>query len=271
MPKRDYTITRIPGYRFWILDVLRDARRKSPIAAAITVDVEHVRTQMREHRARTGESLSFTAFLIWCTGKAVAAHPELNRYRLGRRKLVTFDEVDILTPVERREGERKVLTRHIVRAANRKSFREINDEIRGVQHGAREPARASLESRLIERIRTRPSPLTRALWRTLRRDPRLRRRLDGTVIVTSIGMMVPGAAIHSVPFSSATLCIAVGPISRHPQVVGDRVEPRETLFFTAMADHDVVDGGPGGRFLTDLLDMLKTGLPPGWSEAQPAA
>lgn len=270
MPKRDYTIARIPGYRFWVLDVLRDARRKAPITAALTVDVERARAQMREHRERTGESLSFTAFLIWCTGQAVAAHPAMNRYRLGRGKTITFDDVDILTPVERSVGGRKVLARHIVRAANRKSFRQINDEIRAVQHSAPDPARMPFHARLIERVRTRPSTVTRALWRTLRKDPRVRRRLDGTVIVTSIGMMVPGATMHSVPLSSATLCIAVGPISRQPQVVGDRVEPRETLFFSVVADHDVVDGGPGGRFLTAVLELLKAGLPPGWSD-EPAA
>lgn len=265
MPKRDYTITRIPGYRFWIFDVMRDARRKSPIGAAITVDVEQVRTQMRAHRERTGESLSFTAFLIWCTGQAVAAHPTVNSYRLGRRKVIMFDDVDILAPIERSVDGRKVLARHIVRAANRKSFREINDEIRGVQHSAPDPARMSFETRLIERIRSRPSVVTRALWRALRKEPRFRRRLDGTVIVTSIGMMVPGSAMHPLPLSAATLCIAMGPISRQPQVVGDRVEPRETLFFTVMADHDIVDGGPGGRFVTDLLELLQAGLPPGWS------
>jgi pyruvate/2-oxoglutarate dehydrogenase complex dihydrolipoamide acyltransferase (E2) component len=266
MPKRDYTITPIPGYRFWIFDVMREARRKSSIAAAITVDVERVRTQMREHRERTGESLSFTGFIIWCTGRAVAAHPTLNRYRLGRRKLITFDDVDILTPIERSADGRNALARHIVRAADRKSFREINDEIRAVQHGASNPADESLQARLIERVRARPSMVTRTLWRLLRKDPRLRRRLDGTVIVTSAGMMVPGAAIHAVVPSGASLCIAVGPISRQPHVVGDGVEPRETLFFSVVADHDIIDGGPGGRFVADLIELLSAGLPPGWSE-----
>lgn len=266
MSKRGYTVTRIPGYRFWIFDVMREARRKSSIAATISVDIEKARTQMREHRERTGESLSFTAFIIWCTGQAIAAHPTLNSYRLGRRKLIMFDEVDVMTPVERRADGRTVLARHIVRAANRKTFREINDEIRGVQNSVPDPAGESFESRVMDLLRLHPSVVTRTLWRLMRKEPRLRRRLDGTVIVTSAGMMVPGAAIHGIPPSAATLCIAVGPISRQPHVIDDRVEPRDTLFFTVVADHDVIDGGPGGRFVADLLGLLKAGLPPGWSE-----
>jgi hypothetical protein len=48
-----------------------------------------------ENKARTGESLSFTAFIIGCVGQAVAEHKAVQSYRQGRGHLVVFDDVDV--------------------------------------------------------------------------------------------------------------------------------------------------------------------------------
>jgi hypothetical protein len=53
------------------LDLLREARRRHMIHALLEVDVTFARQVLRRHKARTGESLSFTAFVITCLARAV--------------------------------------------------------------------------------------------------------------------------------------------------------------------------------------------------------
>jgi hypothetical protein len=49
----------------------RLASRKHTVRALIEVDVTEPRRRLHEHQARTGETLSFTAFVIACLGKAI--------------------------------------------------------------------------------------------------------------------------------------------------------------------------------------------------------
>ena len=74
---------------------MRIWQRKSMIHGLIEVDVTRAREFLREHKAKTGESLSFTAFIIACVGKAVDEHKAVQAYRKGRKHLVLFDEVDV--------------------------------------------------------------------------------------------------------------------------------------------------------------------------------
>ncbi len=44
-----------------------------------------------------------------------------------------FDDVNVGLMVERKVGEKRALMGHTIQAANRKTYREIHDEIRRVQ------------------------------------------------------------------------------------------------------------------------------------------
>ena len=55
------------------------------IHGLIEVDVTRARAFLRKHKANTGESLSFTAFLIACLAKAVDEHKAVQAYRKGRK------------------------------------------------------------------------------------------------------------------------------------------------------------------------------------------
>lgn len=67
------------------------------IHGLIEVNVSRACEFLREQKAKTGESLSFTAFLIACLGKAVDEHKAVQAIRLGRKHRILFDEVGILT------------------------------------------------------------------------------------------------------------------------------------------------------------------------------
>ena len=79
----------------------RSVQRTPLIHGLLEVDVTKAREFLREHKARTGESLSFTAFIITCLAQAVDENKSVQAYRKGRKHLALFNEVDVATPIER--------------------------------------------------------------------------------------------------------------------------------------------------------------------------
>src|SRR5215472_7752934 len=97
----DYQVIPYAKLRRALALTLRSAQRKPMIHGLIDVDVSRARALLREHTAKTGESLSFTAFIITCLAKAVDENKSLQAYRKGGKRLVVFDDVDVATPIER--------------------------------------------------------------------------------------------------------------------------------------------------------------------------
>ena len=91
------------------------------------------RPLIREQKARTGERLSFTAFLTACVGHAVDADKHIHAMRNWKGDLVIFEDVDISVLIEREKDGKRYPLAHIVRAANQKTLRDIHDEICQVQ------------------------------------------------------------------------------------------------------------------------------------------
>lgn len=129
----DYQVVPFPGIRAAALDLLRRGERMHLIHALAEVDVTEPRHHIREHRARTAESLSFTAFIATCLGKAVGEDKHMHAYRNWRNQLVIFNDVDVATMIERERHGLKMAVNHVIRAANKKTVREIHQEIRAAQ------------------------------------------------------------------------------------------------------------------------------------------
>src|SRR5438876_11101388 len=129
----DYQVVPNPKIRRWFAAAFRSAQHKPMIHGLIEVDVTRAREFLREHQAKTGESLSFTAFLIACLGKAVDEHKAVQAFRKGSKRLILFEEVDVYTLIERDVAGQKQIISRTIRAANRKTFPEIHHEIRTAQ------------------------------------------------------------------------------------------------------------------------------------------
>ena len=99
----------------------------------IEVDVTMARAFLRDHKAKTGESLSFTAFLIACLAKAVDENKAVQALRKGSKNLVLFEDVDVYTLIERNVAGQKQIIPYTIRTANRKTVRELHHEIRAAQ------------------------------------------------------------------------------------------------------------------------------------------
>src|SRR5690606_34557736 len=118
-----HTIHPYPRSRAFVVDAAHAARRKHMIHGLVEFDVTEPRQWLRAHKERTGESLSFTAFVLHCVGAAVAEDPMIHACRDWRGRLVLFDDVDINTIIEVKIEDRSFPLAHIVRAANRRAVR----------------------------------------------------------------------------------------------------------------------------------------------------
>jgi len=145
MTDKNFTSEPFPPSRHAIVNAGRIAVRRHISHALIEIDVTAARRFIREHKAKTGESLSFTAFLIACLAHAIDENKHMHAYRNWRNQLVLFDEVDVSTLIETEIGH--VALPHVIRAANRKTFREIHQEIRTVQAT---PAKSEQKSWLLD-------------------------------------------------------------------------------------------------------------------------
>ncbi|WP_242342819.1 2-oxo acid dehydrogenase subunit E2 [Anaeromyxobacter terrae] len=234
------------------MDALEIGVRRHMVHALLELDVSRARELLRELE-RSGEKLSFTAFVVASLARAIDADRRLHAYRDWRNRLVLFDEVDVVTLVESEVDA--VAIPHVVRAANRRTLREIHDEIRRIQA---EPGASAQRSGALMRLSAlTPGLLRRLFFRVLRRNPHWLKRTAGTALVTSVGMFGLGAGwvVGIVPLH--TLCLTVGGITRKPGLVDGRVEPREYLSLTASVDHDIVDGAPAARFARHLRELIE--------------
>jgi pyruvate/2-oxoglutarate dehydrogenase complex dihydrolipoamide acyltransferase (E2) component len=229
--------------------------------ALLEVDVTAARQFIEEQKARTGELLSFTGYLAFCLARAVDEDKLVQAYMQGRRRLVLFEDVNVGLMIEQQLGERRVLTGHVIRGANRKSYRQIHQEIRAVQF-SRAPASAAAAA-WFHSAMLLPWPLYRwfiALMRLVaRRDPALVVSMAGTVGITAVGMFGEGQGGWGLSPGSHVLDLIVGSTAWKPAVVEGRVEPREILNLTVVFDHEVIDGAPAARFTRRLVELIEGG------------
>lgn len=251
---RDYRRVPYPKMRRATAAVQRSFKRKPMMHGLLEVDVTTARQFLREHKARTGESLSFTAFIIGCLGKAVAEHKAMQAYRQGWRHLVVFDDVDVALVIEREVAGQQLPLLYVIRAANRKSFREIHQEVRAVQ--ARDVNKSVLGFTALPFV---PAVLfTRLLYRTLRTFPRLHKRVVGTVGVTAVGMFGKGGG-WGIPVAASSLAVTLGGIASRPAFIEGYLAMRDYLCLTLSFDHRITDGGPAARFAARLQELIESG------------
>jgi pyruvate/2-oxoglutarate dehydrogenase complex dihydrolipoamide acyltransferase (E2) component len=249
-----YQLIPYPKMRRAIAGSLRSFRHKPIVHGLIEVDVTRAREFLREHKAQTGESLSFTAYIIACVGKAVDEHKSVQAYRQGRKHLVVFDDVDVAITIERDIAGQRVPLAYVIRATNRKTFREIHHEIRANQ--AQDKAKSILGFTEFPFL---PAVLfTRILYRILRTFPRLHKRVVGTVGITAVGMFGKGSG-WGIPVASGSLTITLGGIASKPGVIDGHIAIRDYLCMTLSFDHRIVDGGPAARFTERLRDLIESG------------
>jgi pyruvate/2-oxoglutarate dehydrogenase complex dihydrolipoamide acyltransferase (E2) component len=249
-----------PGRRAWV-NALDLHGPTYWMYGLLEVDVTVARQFIAEHKARTGETLSFTGYLVFCLARAVDENKEVQAYLKGRKQLVLFDDVNVGLMVERKIGDKSALMGHLIQGANHKTYREIHQEIRSAQSEPVPPSRGM--PTWFRSAMLLPWPLSRLVKALLgmatRRDPTIRVSTSGTVAVTAIGMFGKGRSGWGITRTPNSLALVVGSIAWKPAVVEGRIEPREILNLTVMFDHHVVNGAPATRFTRRLVELIESG------------
>jgi pyruvate/2-oxoglutarate dehydrogenase complex dihydrolipoamide acyltransferase (E2) component len=285
----DYKLVPYPKMRRVLSAMLRTAQRKHMMHRLVEMDVTEVHLYMHEYKARTGESLSFTAFIVTCLARAVDENKSVHAYRKGRNQLMLFDDVDVTVQVERKvDGQMKTappapatgtsqqsgtknadahknnrvdtMFPHIVRAANNKTFWEIHREIRAAQE---EQVETTMKFNALKWTASLPTFMIILIWRLLWwmicRYPRLQKKYGGTVGVTAVGMFGRGSG-WGIPTAALTLDITLGGIGEKPVRVDGQLAFREYLSMTISVDHDIIDGAPATRFALRLKELIESGF-----------
>ncbi|NJC98444.1 MAG: 2-oxo acid dehydrogenase subunit E2 [Anaerolineae bacterium] len=229
--------------------------------ALLEVDVTDIRKFIEDYKAKTGEQLSFTGYLISCLARAVDEDKTVQSYRKGSKQLVIFDDVDVGFMIEMKKGEKRFLTGRVIRAANCKTFWEINQEIRAVQ-SSRMLSDAEKDS-WFRSAMLLPWPLSglfKSLFRMIEhRDPTIVTSMAGTVGISSVGMFGKGHSGWGISSGSHSLDLIAGGTARKMSEVDERIEPRDILSLTIIFDHDVIDGAPAARFTRRLIELIESG------------
>ena len=178
----------------------------------------------------------------------------MQAYRQGRGRMVIFDEVDVNMLFEVEVDDVKTIRPHILRGVNQKKAAAIHQEIRDFQSQHHQ----SQEAKFIEAFVHLPGFIRRMVLRILLADPHFIKEYYGTVLVSSIGMFGIGAG-WGIPVPNHSLQITLGGVCERPGVVDGRIEIRKVMSVTVSFDHDVIDGAPATRFISQLKKRVEDG------------
>ena len=244
----------IPRSRRFTLDAGYLGRRAHIMHGLLEIDVTRARDMMRRRHQATGEKLSFTAFIINCLAQAIVHNPHVHAYRDWRNRLVIFDDVNITAMVEVDMNGKLVPMPHVFKAVNRRSLRDIHQEMRG----SKAAPQATAEAGFMHWFLALPAFLRRIFYRIIIRFPHTLRSHSSPVMVTAVGMFGSGSG-WGIPLANFTLTVTLGTIAKKPGVVDDQIQIREYLHMTISIDHDIVDGAPAARFMEELRQLIEGG------------
>jgi len=261
--------TRRPGYQLapfprsqdQIIDWLDIAARRHTMHALLDVDITDSRRAIRDERARTGEPLSLTAFVIACFAHALGENLQMQAVRRGRRQLAIFTAVDVAMGVENTVDGSDIPVPHVIRSAHRKGAATITRELR---RAVVEPEPYRSIRRFLPMWLILPRFVRRLVWTRLLAEPARRRRLIGTTFVTALGMFGSRAGWAIPQALNYPVGLTIGGLARRPVVAhsdssSQSIENHEFLSLTISFDHDLIDGAPAARFTAQFADLLESG------------
>jgi pyruvate dehydrogenase E2 component (dihydrolipoamide acetyltransferase) len=195
------------------------------ITMTLSVDMSEA-ARLRSHllasiEQRTGLRLSFTAILARAVASTLPQHPYLNASLNGDQIILWEDvHIGIATSIE------DYLIVPVIREAQTKDLEQVVAEL----------------GNLVERARAKrltPSEMA-----------------GSTFTISNLGMfgIESFTAIVNPPESAI---LAVGKIVDTPTDAEGQIELRPTMHLTLSADHRIVDGAAGARFLADLKAVLE--------------
>ncbi len=257
---KNYNYHKIPQSRIATFDILSLSQSKNHISALLEFDVTESRIKLRELK-RNGVKVSFNAWLLKVIGKTLDKHRDAAAFLVSKKKIITFNDINIFFIVEKILENKKVPIPLVIEKVNEKSIVEINLEIENSREKKLSGGDIILnkKSGFYERLYYKlPAFLRKMIWRFLLLRPKTAYKNMGNAAVTSLGMIgqINGWFIHK---SIHPLSFGIGSIIKKGIVINDEIKIREVLNMTILFDHNVIDGAPMVRFIKDLTKRIEQG------------
>jgi hypothetical protein len=245
-----------PRLRNFVLDVMAEGRRKHIAHIMLEADIGGIAERLAQRRQNGQELVSMTSYIAKSFACAIELDKRVQAYRLGKSRLIAFDDIDLTFLIERRWEGASIPVFYIVRAVQRKSAPEIHRELQAARTTplATDGPMNALETQFF----LLPRFLRKAVWFVIRRNPYWFKDVAGTAAVTSLGMYASGTAA-GIPITPMTLTLTIGTIEKKPALQDGQLVEREVVHLVLSVDHDVVDGAPLMRFTERFKQLLRDG------------
>jgi len=251
--KKGYTISPLSFSRKVVRASASVTKRRNTIHCLTEIDITEPRRLIAEHFSKTGEKLSFTAYIVTCLARTIAEQPELNSF-ISWNRFVVLDDVTISVLVEREIKGERIPEPLGIQQAPLKTYRQIGDEIRQAQANEEKKIGSLTGTGWFSLV---PGFLLKLFIHLADRNIAMARRY-GKVAVTAVGMFSSEPAWF-IPHGTATVLLTIGSINRKALEIDGRFQSREHLCITASFDHDIVDGAPAARFMSRFSEQVKSG------------
>lgn len=258
----NYKVQRFQKSRIATIDICEIGKIKHHVTSFIEVDISKSREKIRAYNKQNDNKISFLAWIISVISCTLNKHENVSSFLSSKNRLVIFDDINVSLIVEKEINGQKVPIPMIIEKADKLRIEEISKQIRDAKIKQLTDDDIVLQkkaSRLERVYYLLPGFIRRLVWRMLLKNPKLAFGKMGNVAITSIGMIgqIKGWFI---PISVHPVCFGLSSIVKKPVVVEDRIEIREILNMSILFDHDVVDGAPIVRFVSELSKNIESGL-----------
>ena len=245
-----------------IVDFLRIAKAKHTAYVILEIDITGIRENIRLARRKHKKAVSLTGYLLHCFAQSVADDKMIQAYRKGNN-LVIFDDVDVSTMIERNLNGVHIPVSYVLRKANEKTAFQITEEINKAKESSSDDLIDSPEmqkrKRLIEIVK-RVGFLRRWFLKRMFKDPFLKKKFNGTVGFSSMGMFTYNIGGWVIPITPQVLTVMVGGIRELAGYEGDELIKKELIDLSISMDHDILDGAQTARFIEKFRKYISAGL-----------
>jgi len=248
----------IPFKRHLPAEVTAMSRKMLFMQGLVELDITDARELFRSYKEKYGKSLSFTAWVVRCVAKAISENPYVHAFK-RRNKLYIFEDVDVSIAVEKTIDGLPVATLYNIRKANEKNVMEIHNEIRAAQSPEKKADLSSdVSERKLKLLLLLPKFVRKIFfYNRIMRNPKLHKKLNSSVQVTTIGMFGAGMSGWGVNLGHHPINIVTGGISFKPRFIDGELKNREILNILVKIDHTITDGAPSVRFMKYLRDLME--------------
>lgn len=254
----NYDVKRFSNNRRILSETYDFFLKKHYMTGYIEIDVTKGRELIKKYEKEKGIKISFTAWIAKSLSKVIETNPRFNSYRKGRNKIIVFEDIDIITMVEREINNKTIPIAYSIRRTQDKSILDITTEIREAQS-----KKVSEKEQLLDRnnkskyFNLLPKFLRRFIMGRIISNPFTIKKNGGLIIITSVGMFgdVPGWIGGFGGLT--TMNLSVAGIRKYLTKIEGEIVERESLHLTISFDHDLIDGAPAVRFTQEFVNHLR--------------